>query len=168
MQICYLLKTSDFLVKLKLGTQINHRKIKPIHSAVCLQHVPVYLPSLPLAEAITMQLQAREKKLPLQAYSPLPFIALNKASLLIQRGKRGERKNWKRAEKVGVQAWGGGEQKSKSKQFWVSSHFSLRTEEWGKKKSIMEHTWILFRAPSHPLANRPLENQITQQTYRLL
>lgn len=85
---------------------------------------------------------------------PFPFIVFNKASLLIQREERGESGN-------------GMNRKGKSKQFWVSSHFfSLRAGK--KKKSIMEHTWILFRAHSHPLSARPLENQITQQTYRWL
>lgn len=115
---------------------------------------------------------SKKRKLLPQAHSRLPFIVFNKASLLIQRGKR-ERSAEKRKKKKG-RGWlwvrERGEQKGKSKQFWVSSHFSLRTEVWrGEKKSIMSTPEYYFEHPaSHPLAGRPLENQITQQTYRLL
>ncbi len=142
------------------------------HTLYCLSAACATHPSLFSASFRNHHNGAASKKRKLlpQAHSLLPFIVFNKASLLIQRGKREEKGREQKKKKGGEKKKGErerGEQKGKSKQFWVSSHFSLRTEGW-KKKSIMEHTWILFRAPSHPLAARPLENQITQQTYRLL
>lgn len=95
--------------------------------------------------AIFCPSQWRIRKLLPQAHSRL-FIVSNKASLLIQRGER----------KKGVELED--EQKGKSKQFRVSSHFSLSSrEKEEKKKSIMAHTWILFRAHSHPCTPRRKE-----------
>lgn len=67
--------------------------------------------------------ESKKRKLLPQAHSLLPFIVFNKASLLIQRGKReGKRRKQKKKkkrrgerEKKGVR--GCGEQKGKSKQF---------------------------------------------------
>ena len=146
--------------------------------AVCLQCVlPILLSFLPLWETVTMELLARreskKRKLLPQAHSLLPFIVFNKASLLIQRGKReGKRRKQKKKKK----RRGEREKKGSEGVRWterqvkaVLSFISFFFENWGvEKKSIMEHTWILFQAPSHPLSARPLENQITQQTYRLL
>ena len=126
--------------------------------AVCLQCVlPILLSFLPLWETVTMELLARreskKRKLLPQAHSLLPFIVFNKASLLIQRGKReGKRRKQKKKkkrrgerEKKGVR--GCGEQKGKSKQFWVSSHFSLRTEGW-KKNQLWSTPEYYFKHPT--------------------
>lgn len=114
---------------------------------------------------------SKKRKLLPQAHSLLPFIVFNKASLLIQRGKeRREGKRAKKREKKEEEKKGRGSAVTrKASQSSFEFHLIFLWElGGGKKKSIMEHTWILFRAPSHPLAARPLENQITQQTYRLL
>ena len=111
--------------------------------AVCLQCVlPILLSFLPLWETVTMELLARreskKRKLLPQAHSLLPFIVFNKASLLIQRGKReGKRRKQKKKKKGGgreKKRGGGGVGNRKASQSSFELHLLFLWELRGGKK----------------------------------
>lgn len=111
--------------------------------AVCLRCVlPILLSFLPLWESITMELLARreskKRKLLPQAHSLLPFIVFNKASLLIQRGKReGKRRKLKKKKKrEKKREWGGAANRKASQSSFEFHLIFLWELRGGKKKKI--------------------------------
>lgn len=99
---------------------------------------------------------SKKKIMFLQALSSFSLTVFNKASLLIQRGE-GEVKEIEKVskkEKKGVAGW---TKKACQSSFELHLIFlwELRCRK-KKKKSIIEHTWILFRAASPPLQSLPV------------
>lgn len=107
-------------------------------SAVCATHPSLFSASLRKHHngAASKKRKQEEKTASSSTLSP-SLYCLQQSQFINPKGKerREEKKakeKKKKGEKKGVR--GCGEQKGKSKQFWVSSHFSLRTEGWKKKK----------------------------------